>query len=818
MTDELERLRERVESLLPAAADDPCAALQTAGCTALREAAQRLMASRRGGGEDAADPACVLGGIVEALREFELRPADRPDGGLRLHAARAPRKGLGAFYTARALAEATVEHALRPLVAGRALLDLRICDPAMGGGAFLLAALRWIGGEAVRRGESLDPAVIARRCLHGVDVDPLAVEAARLALWVAVGDAQLAAEDVCPGLRAADALFSVAPQAACADPEVTRFERLFAEVFANGGFHAVIGNPPWDIRKPNSREFFGGHDAEYRGRSRRAALARRDELYAADPQLGAAWDREVDGHRRLSQFVRRSGAYRLQGAGDLNAYQLFVERGLDLLAPGGRLALILPSGIHCDKGAEPLRRHLLDHHGFEWLFMFTNRAGIFDIHRSYRFGMVVVEKGGSTAAVRVAFDRHDVADLANAEQFAVAYPRADVERFSPRSSAFLELQDGREREVLERVFAGAQRVADRADLAYRREFDLTLDAPHFVEAQDLDPSAVDEFGCVDHHGELLVPLLQGVMLRSFDCAAAAYRAAAARGTRADWQELDFAHKAVRSRFYVPLALARARARGPLRARLAFRDVQNATNERTFLGAIVPPFPCGNTLPTLTTGDALRDLPVLVLLSSFVVDRVLRLKMSQNHVNRFYLDELPLPVLSQAVTDAIALRAAPLALAGVWFAAEWLRLRERHGLDARPWRGWWATNAAARAAIRADLDAVAACAFGLDRDDLAVLLRDCDLPSARLRRAEGRAALDPKGFWRVDRDLPAPKRHPARALSALDELLSFIAEDGDPQAGMLRFLSRRAPAEPAAGEAWSWAACERVAVRLDDRLR
>lgn len=153
------------------------------------------------------------------------------------------RSSTGAHYTPRSLTEPIVQYTLEPLVYDgpadgkpreewklhppKALLSLNICDPAMGSGAFLVQACRWLaerlveswnqvarefetvdshGGEPLRivpdgslsRGNPTDellPAdqterlAIARRlvadhCLYGVDVNPLAVDMAKLSLWL----------------------------------------------------------------------------------------------------------------------------------------------------------------------------------------------------------------------------------------------------------------------------------------------------------------------------------------------------------------------------------------------------------------------------------------------------------------------------------------------------------------------------------------------------------------------------------------------------------------------------------------------------------
>ena len=94
------------------------------------------------------------------------------------------------------------------------------------------------------------------------------------------------------------------------------------------GFDAVIGNPPWEMLR-------GDHGT---ARTR------------ADARLAA----------RASPTSPGAGVYRLQGDGHVNLYQLFVERALALLRPGGRLGLILPSGFAIDHGCAALRRALLD--------------------------------------------------------------------------------------------------------------------------------------------------------------------------------------------------------------------------------------------------------------------------------------------------------------------------------------------------------------------------------------------------------------------------------------------------------------------------
>jgi hypothetical protein len=96
------------------------------------------------------------------------------------------RAAAGVVYTPRDVCEPMVRLALDPLL-GRD--DLRICDPAIGEGAFLIEIVRVLGEALVARGMTQSNARqhVARHCLYGVDIDPRAVAIARAAVEDFVG-------------------------------------------------------------------------------------------------------------------------------------------------------------------------------------------------------------------------------------------------------------------------------------------------------------------------------------------------------------------------------------------------------------------------------------------------------------------------------------------------------------------------------------------------------------------------------------------------------------------------------------------------------
>jgi hypothetical protein len=147
-----------------------------------------------------------LGAVYETILDYKplLQPgADGRAPIVHLEAGSDARKATGTFYTPQPIAQYLVRRALGPLVEGATaerILGLRVLDPAMGSGAFLVCAGRFLADayeSALIQGSGchasdIGPAeragirrLIAERCLYGVDRNPMAVQLARLSLWLA---------------------------------------------------------------------------------------------------------------------------------------------------------------------------------------------------------------------------------------------------------------------------------------------------------------------------------------------------------------------------------------------------------------------------------------------------------------------------------------------------------------------------------------------------------------------------------------------------------------------------------------------------------
>ena len=717
------------------------------------------------------------------------------------------------------------------------------------------------------------------------------------------------------------------------------WELEFPDAFRDtgAGFDAILGNPPWDIAKPVSKEFFSNIDPLYRSYGKQEALRKQtayfeDELvegdwldynarfraqsnftsHAASP-FGDPEDNDKSGDRftivrgyenrelherwreareRTPGFADRSHPFRHQGSADVNLYKLFLEAAHALLRPGGRLGFVVPSGLYSDNGTGALRRLFIERCRWEWLFGFENREGIFPIHRSYKFNPVIIGKGEATEVIRTVFMRRNLDDWERAEDLATRYTRQQVERFSPKSRAILEIQSKRDLEILEKIYANSVLLGDDGPdgwgIRYASEFHMTNDSHLFPprpqweakgyrpdeysrwllgdwrpieelwEELGVDPSRPEpvEIELEDWlfdatagpeqreaearfvHGhwlkpgdvartdwrarcappaygglpvaratippgvilsregdawiraedihEIALPVYQGIMIQPFVPSARGWLSGT--GLRAKWDYNELGNLHWNPQYLMDQHVAANETGISPHGKIGYREVARSTDARSFIGAVLPSFPCGHKVPILhvrsDTADEISNC--LALFNSFVFDWLVRQRLGAAALAWYVLVEGALPRF-RAVPQFFPIIKRLNLYPNLFSTVQTTRAAETHD----------ALHHSERVRLRSVIDAISCATYGCNTADLHHILRDSDLPITDVGlRSRHSGSLDARGFWRVDRDKAPELRHTVLTVIAFHDLEAKIeASNGNREKGIEAFLAQNQ------GEGW-----------------
>lgn len=477
----------------------------------------------------------------------------------------------------------------------------------------------------------------------------------------------------------------------------------FDEILSkNGGFDAIITNPPWEIFKPQAKEFFMEHSELVTKKTMDIkAFETQMTKLLEDKEIRRAWLTYQNQFPHVSAYYRSSSQYKNQisivnakkAGTDINLYKLFVEKCFHLLRLGGECGIVIPSGIYTDLGTKQLREMLFGETRVTGLFCFENSKGIFEgVHRSYKFVVLTFEKGSTTTSFPASFMRHDVEEL---DQFPnVDSLHIDVElvrKLSPDSLSVMEFKNEMDVQIAKKMLKFpllGEDVEGKWKLKLTREIDMTNDSHLFKKKPD--------------KGRL--PLYEGKMVHQFTHQFAegrwwvsekdAREALLGRDEEGSEREMDYQDY-----------------------RLGFRDVARNTDIRTMISSVIPPNNfAGNTLIAARPFQDKKELLCAVsLLDSFMFDFIIRQKVTA-HCNMFYVYQVPVPRLTSGdkYFDAIVERAAKL----ICITPEFDDLAKEVGLGSYK-NG--VKDEKERIKLRAELDGMIAHLYGMTEEEFAYIL-------------------------------------------------------------------------------------------------
>lgn len=730
------------------------------------------------------------------------------------------KKRRGSFYTPRNLSAFAVEKALERLifdansqiVEPSKILGLKVIDPAMGSGVFLSAALDYLAGKLLLSRQHYFSAShdapnlvackieVARSCLFGVDLDPGAVQVARRLIALQSGGGVDVEKALKSHFLCGNALVGALPRSAFVGNTVEQCDALcnnffatnvdgnlfnyfhwefrFPDVFtgSNPGFDAVIGNPPWEIAKPNSREFFHQKVADYWKLGKQDALKKQRELLT-NSSVKAEWQCYQDEYKRLGAWVSKSGAFKHQTSSDINAYKLFVELSMLIGKSGASVSLIVPSSIYSDKGTAGLRNVLLLRNHWTHLYTFQNTLGIFDIHRSFKFCLLAFILNVRGDALCVSFDNASVNEAVCKNEMRLLVDSLSI--VSPKWLAVPEFECMEDFRLLVKISQQSITFGEFAiqnNVQFCREYDMTNDSHKFLLREEAEGQGFteDQFGRWVKDNQMALPLYEGRMIGHFDVAQKGW--VSGKGRQAVW--LSVPDGKIMPQYLLPHDLYENSSET---LKVGFLGVGCSTNSRSMIAACLGDYPCGNSVGTFSCPDDRTALLLTALLNSFVFDYVLRMRLVGNNLNYFILQDCYLPQSDRLVDDwAILAITAELNFNPKHQAPQLKSFaRNLEGVDRK------------RTHLKAVLDALVADLYQLDLDDLKWILRDCDRPKSSGRRARADEKLNARGFWRVDKNLPPADRQTILTLKEFESLKSLGRPKYLDQIGLYRGSSSSA---------------------------
>ena len=510
--------------------------------------------------------------------------------------------------------------------------------------------------------------------------------------------------------------------------------------------------------------------------------------------------------RKLNKgFADSQHPFIYQGSGKPYLQKMFLELSHSLLRQQGRFGMIVPSGIYTDKGTTALRELFLGQCDWQWLFGFENRDKVFDIDSRFKFCSLILQKGDRTNAIRTAFMHRNIDDWEKAENHVLAYPRARVEEFSPYTKAILEIRSEQDLLVLQKVYANGVLLGEQSDdgwgIKYHQgDFNMTSDSKKFPTLPKWEEKGYqpDEYGhwlrgpwsnyggpsdildraadlvlsrdgkqglYIDEIDGVALPLYEGRMIGQFDFSEKGW--VSGKGRTAVWRNIPSEKKVIEPQYlmsYQDYAESVDKKGNPKAIRgfkPCYMDVGSATNSRTMISTAVLDFPCGNKVPLLIPSKKPDlSLALIACLNSFVFDFSIRNRLGGITINYFIAEECPLPLpheIPQQILDATL---------NLLSAGHPLYSPVRTAFEASS--NTPAVSVHERTRLRSIIDAVLFFTAQLTWSDVTHILSDCDKPISDLKGDKAKN-LNPKGFWRVDKNSEPELRHTVLSLIAFQDL-------------------------------------------------
>ena len=303
----------------------------------------------------------------------------------------------------------------------------------------------------------------------------------------------------------------------------------FPDIFARGGFDAVIGNPPWERIKLQELEFFAARSPEIAQAGNKAERQKLIDVLASSPageRLLGEFHFAKRAAEASSELARKSGRYPLTGTGDVNTYALFAELSSVLVKAEGRAGVVLPAGLATDFTNRRFFSGLMADGRLVQALMFDNARRIFpSVHPDTPFGVFVMGRHQG-APLFCAYALSAEHALETERQFTLTADQ--IARMNPNTKTAPVFRSRADAELTAKLNAKAPvLIEERPEhpdgdvnpwgITFQTLFHMSGDSGYFRTVQQLEAEGWRRSGVNwEKDGERRLPLYEAKMIHHFD--------------------------------------------------------------------------------------------------------------------------------------------------------------------------------------------------------------------------------------------------------------------------------------------------------------
>lgn len=443
----------------------------------------------------------------------------------------------------------------------------------------------------------------------------------------------------------------------------------------DGGFDAIVGNPPWDRIKLQQVEWFAARRPKIAAQARASDRERLVEelISAADPLADDFIRAETRANAALRMARLSSGKpskdpetgkkvpapsdhYPLLSHGDINLYSLFVERAHSLVKPDGMVGLLVPIGIGADKTSAKYISTITGNRQLKAFMAFENRRRwLFkDVHAEDQPTILVASNcGRHYPKFRYAVKLHALPS----EQFdpTVMMDAHTLEAVNPNTGTVPIFRSAEDARIVSAIYARTPVFVRKSgqgnhcdwSTRYVTMFHMTNESALFQNKHELEnvesawPIGQQRFQSAKG---IWLPLYEGKSVQIYNHRYASIItpegsiSGQGQAIHSTPDELASPNFYPTPRYWVNVCEVNAITRGYA---IGFNDVCNTNNARSLIAAIVPQVAAGNKLPLLDDLDARESALLIGNLNSIPCDYLARNKIQSRNLNKYILEQLPI---------------------------------------------------------------------------------------------------------------------------------------------------------------------------------